>query len=136
MEERKGEVETGRNAETSLGRCLVDGDSVTDSLGRRTRRKTFGMSFAIEAAIVALLVVSPLLTSIAQPQLHNAPPMPIVLGDWHAHHANQPVPIKPTHSVWSEQKHSSQIAFPVPTPKRREDLEADNPAPELPGKPM
>jgi periplasmic protein TonB len=50
-----------------LDRCLVDGDAAAMSSGRRRRRKALGISFAIETG--ALMIVVPLLTSVAQPML-------------------------------------------------------------------
>lgn len=64
----KGNTEPKRtNADTALGRCLVDGDAVTNSRDRRRRRKALGISFAIEVAVLTLLIVAPLMTSVAQP---------------------------------------------------------------------
>lgn len=72
--------------ETALGRCLVDGDAGTKVRDRYRRRKALGISFAIEAAVLALLVIAPLMTSVAQPQLNRIfTPMPIIMRDWHAH---------------------------------------------------
>jgi TonB family protein len=81
------------------------------------------MSLTIETAVLALLVVSPLFTSIAQPQLHSLAPMPIILGVWHAHHANQPASSKPAYSEHQFVEQVSQAVFPVPRPKIREDAE-------------
>ena len=47
-------------SEMALGRCLVDGDPETASLARRTRRKTFGASLAIEVFLLVLLVATTL----------------------------------------------------------------------------
>jgi len=60
--------------EMAFGRCLVEGDPEASSLSRRARRKTFGASIAIEFLLVGLLVVAPLLTSVAKPQLHQILP--------------------------------------------------------------
>jgi protein TonB len=57
-----------------LDRCLVDGDAATLSSGRRRRGKALGISFAIETAALVLLIVVPILTSVAQPRL--SPPTP------------------------------------------------------------
>src|ERR1700687_2593205 len=80
--------------ETALGRCLVDGDAATKVRDRRRRREALGISFAIESLVLALLIVAPLMTSVAQPQLnHIFMPMPIVMGDWQTHSpSQQPVP--------------------------------------------
>ena len=55
----------------ALGRCLVEGDPEATRRARRTRRKTFGVSLAIEFLLLLSLVAAPLLTSVAQPQLHT-----------------------------------------------------------------
>jgi protein TonB len=52
---------------TLLDRCLVDGDAAATASGRRLRRKALGISFAIETVALALLIIAPLWTSIAQP---------------------------------------------------------------------
>ncbi len=76
--------------ETALGRCLVDGDAVTKILDRRRRREALGISFAIESAVLALLIVAPLLTSVAQPQLNRiTPPIPVVMGDWQSRNTSR-----------------------------------------------
>jgi periplasmic protein TonB len=83
-------VPARENTETPLGRCLVDDDMTATSGGHLTRRKAFGLSFGIEAAAVALLIVAPLLTSVAQPQLsHLTRPMIVNLVGWRAHTTNQ-----------------------------------------------
>ena len=58
--------------EMVLGRCLVEGDLEATSRARRTRRKTFGVSLAIEILLLGLLVAAPLLTSVAQPGYFKA----------------------------------------------------------------
>jgi periplasmic protein TonB len=64
----KGRTELERaSTDTALGRCLVDGDAATNSHDRRRRRKALGISLAIEAVALTLLVVAPLMTSVAQP---------------------------------------------------------------------
>jgi protein TonB len=120
MQNRTQEVTEPVPEETSLGRCLVDADTATES---RARRKALGLSFTIEAALLALLVESPLLTSIAQPQLHPLPPMPVLLGVWHARHAQQPASPKVFHSEHQFVYHGSQTVFPAPRPKVREDAD-------------
>jgi protein TonB len=67
--------------EMALGRCLVEGDPETTWRARRTRRKTFGVSLAIEFLLLLSLVATPLFTSLAQPQLHPLlPPQLIFFG--------------------------------------------------------
>ena len=120
MQDRTHGVSEPARKETSLGRCLVDGSTATES---RARRRAFGLSFTIEAIVLAVLVASPLLTSVAQPQLHPLPPMPILLGVWQARHTSQSVSPKMTHSEHPFLVHSSQTAFPAPRPTVREDAE-------------
>jgi TonB family protein len=69
--------------EMALGRCLVDGDPEAMSSARRTRRKTFGFSLAIELSLLLLLVAAPLLSSGAQPHLRQIlPPQLAFFGVW------------------------------------------------------
>lgn len=76
----------GSSAEVGLGRCLVEGDPDSASPGRRSRRKAFGASLVIESFFVVLLVVTPLLTGVAQPQIHRLlPPDLTFFGPWHEH---------------------------------------------------
>ena len=56
------------STDTALGRCLVDGDAATNSRDRRRRQKALGISLAIEAVALTLLIVAPLMTSVAQPR--------------------------------------------------------------------
>jgi periplasmic protein TonB len=120
MQNRTQRAPESAREETALGRCLVGGNTATES---RERRKAFGLSFAIETAVLALLVVSPLLTSVAQPQLHPLPPMPILLGIWPARHANQPASPRVSNSDHQLVVHVSQTVFPAPRSKVREDAE-------------
>jgi protein TonB len=71
------------SSEMGLGRCLVEGDPEATSHARRTRRKTFGVSLAIEVLLLGLLVAAPLLTSIAQPNLSRPTFVPFVFGATH-----------------------------------------------------
>ncbi len=66
-----------------LDRCLVDGDAAVLSSGRRRRRKALGISFAIETAALALLIVVPILTSVAQPKLSQPAPGVYLFGPRH-----------------------------------------------------
>lgn len=60
--------------EVGLGRCLVEGDPGSASPARRSRRKAFGASLAIESLLLTVLVVTPLLTGVAQPQIRQLLP--------------------------------------------------------------
>jgi protein TonB len=108
--------------ETTLARCLVDGDSATKVRDRRRRRKALGISFAIESIVLTLLIVAPLMTSVAQPQFKTIVFVPIAFGGSHAHSSTQPLP-STIHR--SENFHSHSITFmmkpaaqrPVPPPE-------------------
>jgi Gram-negative bacterial TonB protein C-terminal len=72
--------------EMALSHCLVESDPEATTRARRTRRKTFGMSLAIEVLLLGSLVATPLLTSVAQPQLHQIlPPQLTFFGAWREH---------------------------------------------------
>src|SRR5271169_197616 len=95
------------NLELVLGRCMVDGDLEATSRARRTRRKTFGVSLTIEILLLGLLVAAPLLTSGAQPQLHQIlPPQLTFFGSWHEHSRAQ-------HVVPPTRIHNPQIPNPI-----------------------
>src|SRR5260370_41276905 len=66
--------------ESALSRCLVEGDAVTKSRDRRRRGEALGISFAIESAVLALLIVVPLMTSVARPHLNSTLYVPIAFG--------------------------------------------------------
>src|ERR1700687_1442519 len=66
--------------ETGLLRCLVDGDVVTKVRDRRRRREALGISFAIESLVLALLIVAPLMTSVAQPHFNTISYVPFAFG--------------------------------------------------------
>lgn len=83
--ERNTDPEQGTR-EMALGRCLVEGDAQATWRARRDRRKSFGLSLAIEFLLLLLLVATPLLTGVAQPQLHRfLPPQLTFLGDLREH---------------------------------------------------
>ncbi len=87
------------NYDSALTKWLVEGDPAAVSCGRRSRRKALGMSFAIETALLGLLLVAPLLTSVAQPQFHHISlPMPIILSVWHPHNTDRTKVANPIHS--------------------------------------
>jgi protein TonB len=97
----------------ALRRCLVEGDPEATSRARRRRRKAFGVSIAIEGALLVLLVAVPLLTSVAQPQLH--PILPPQLTFFRA---------------WRERDPAHQSAPPTTT--REPELASPFPHPEAP----
>jgi protein TonB len=57
-----------------LGCCLFDADAEATARARRTLRKTFGVSLAIEILMLASLVAAPLFSGVARPYLHSVPP--------------------------------------------------------------
>ena len=103
-----------------LDRCLVDGDAAALSSGRSRRRKALGISFAIEIAALALLIVVPILTSIAQPKLSQPTHGVFLIGAQHAHPigdtkhvpSNSPV-IRSTNVFQFFRGHSSQRPAPA-----------------------
>jgi protein TonB len=62
---------------------LVDGDAVTKVRDRRRRREALGISFIIESVVLALLIVAPLMTSVAQPHSTTTSSMPLAFGGSH-----------------------------------------------------
>lgn len=66
-----------------LGRCLMDGDATQVSSEHRRRRQAFGLSILMETAALALLVIAPLLTSVAKPIFTQPVFTPIALGRVH-----------------------------------------------------
>lgn len=74
------------NIQTSLDRCLVDGNGTTAANGRRLRRKALGISFALETAALAALMIAPLLTSVAQPNFSRIAFVPFIFSEAHAQH--------------------------------------------------
>ncbi|HEV7967786.1 MAG TPA: TonB family protein [Candidatus Acidoferrales bacterium] len=62
-----------------LGRCLVEGDPESTSRARRIRQKTFGVSLAIEILLLGLLVVAPLLGTVARPSFSRPAFGPFIL---------------------------------------------------------
>jgi len=74
---------------TPLDRCLVDGDAAAILSRRRQCRKALGISFAIETAALALLLIVPLMTSIAQPIFSTPDFVQFVSGTKHIHDKGQ-----------------------------------------------
>ena len=80
--------------ESTLGRCLVDADPEVAFVNRRRRNKMFGMSLAIEIVFLVLLIAVPILTTVAQPPVHQSPPAVVTFFGRYPHHpvATQEVP--------------------------------------------
>ncbi len=120
--------------ETVLGRCLVEGDPVTTSLARRARRRTFGVSLAIELSLLALLVAAPLFSSTAQTQLQKiVPPQLAFFGDWHQHIQTQRAAPSATPRTPQISSPIQATGFPeVAVTSRRAQESADSPIPGMP----
>jgi protein TonB len=118
----------------ALGRCLVEGDPDVSLPARRSRRKAFGLSLAIETSLLMLLVVAPLLTSVAQPEIHQIlPPQLTFFGAWRAHNTAQHA-ARPTTALRPETPNPfPPSAPPVTTVDLRRDDEPDVPILDLPG---
>ncbi len=99
-------------SDLTLGRCLVEGDPDASLPARRSRRKAFGLSLAIETSLLMVLVAAPLLTSVAQPQIHQIlSPQLTFFGPWRAHNPAQhaaPLTTAPSPAI--------QNPFPPPAP--------------------
>ena len=78
MQEKIGSKRT--STEVSLGRCLVDGDEFAKSGAFQRRRKALGLSISIEVVTLAIVIVAPLMTSIAQPNYAVREFVPFVFG--------------------------------------------------------
>jgi hypothetical protein len=93
---------------SALGRCLVEGDAATKIRDRRRRGEALGISFAIESAMLALLIIVPLMTSVAQPHLNSTLYVPIAFG-------GSRVPTEPPRAPSSirrfEKFHASSFTF-------------------------
>jgi len=120
-------------SEITLGRCLVEGDPDA-SLPARRRRKAFGLSLAIEASLLMVLVAVPLLTSVAGPQIHQVVPPQLTFFDvWRRHNPAQ-------HAATSTTVRRPEIPNPFPPTAppvtvvdfRREE-EPEVPTLDLPG---
>jgi protein TonB len=120
--------------ELALGHCLVEGDPDATSSARRSRRKAFGVSLAIETSLVMLLVAAPLFNTAAQPQLHQIlPPQLTFFGAWRSHspaqHAASPTTVRRPEIP----NPFPPSAPPVTTVDFRRDEEPDVPILDLPG---
>jgi protein TonB len=130
----KNDPESAKS-EMVLGRCLVEGDQEAMLRARRTRRKTFGVSLGIEMFVLGLLVAAPLLTSVAQPELHQIlPPQLTFFGAWREHNPAQ-------HAGPTTTPYKPEIPNPflqttaphLPANVHRGEEPGDVPIPDLPG---
>ncbi len=111
----KNEPEYSKS-EMALGRCLVDGDLEASSRARRTRRKTFGVSLAIEIGLLMFLLAAPLFTTIAQPNFTRPTFVPFVLGTRHP----KRTALQPTTPVHQPSTyHDDTITYFTDQPPRR-----------------
>src|SRR5580692_63777 len=98
------------STQTSLDRCLVDGDRANAASSRLTRRKALGISFALETVALVLLIIAPLLTSIAQPNFSRTAFVPVVFNESHEQRDIERT-ADPTHIRLN--KLSNAITYPV-----------------------
>jgi protein TonB len=121
--------------EMALGRCLVEGDPEATWRARRDRRKTFGLSLAIEFLLLFLLVATPLLTGVAQPQLHRIlPPQLTFFGALREHSPAQRAESTTTVHIPQIPNPFPQTAPPhMPVDIHRGEEPADVPILDFPG---
>jgi protein TonB len=121
--------------EMPLGRCLVEGDPEAASRARGTHRKTFGLSLAIEFLLVGLVIAVPLLTGVAQPQIHQIlPPQLTFSGVWRERSPTQlatPPTSAHTPLIPNPFLRGTPPGMPVNVP--RSEKPGDVPLPDLPG---
>jgi len=109
----------------------LEGDSATESSHQRSRRNALGLSLAIEAVLLGLLIVSPLLTG-AQPQLRHSPfSVAVVLGTWHSH-GDRNVSSRRTSSVPRFPVPSLSMRPGVPVPVPSEVAQVGGPMEDVP----
>ena len=115
------------DSETVLERCLIDGDASTQARDRFRRGEALGISLFIESAALALLVVAPLLTSVAQPHINSKLNMPVAFGG--SRTPAQP-PRQPSTIRKSEKFHVPTFTFALaptlPRPAAREEENAES----------
>src|SRR5258708_7211254 len=99
---------------TSLDRCLIDADAAANSSVRRLRRKALGISFLIESAALALLMIAPLWSSIAQPNFSKPTFVPFLFG---AHHVHGTRVQRPAPSILPGKHSVSFFGIHVPQPR-------------------
>jgi TonB family protein len=122
------------SSEVVLGRCLVEGDPDATSTARRSRRKAFGVSLAIETSLLMLLVAVPLFTTAAHPQLQQIlPPQLTFFGAWREHNPAQHTASPTTARRPEIPNPFPPSAPPVTTVDFRRDEEPDVPILDLPG---
>jgi protein TonB len=117
------------SADSALGRCLVDGDAATNSRDRRRRRKALGISLAIEAVALAVLIVAPLMISVAQPHYAGAGIVRFVFGGSLTHTPASHLPREIHHAPTLGDHHptfTTNQASPRPAQPTEETNDATN----------
>jgi len=114
--------------ETTLARCLVDGDTATKERDRRRRGKALGISFAIESVVLTLLMAAPLMTTVAQPHLNPTIFVPIAFGGSHSPTQHLPSPIRRF-----ENFHSHSITFTMKPAAQRPAAPPQQDDPQIAG---
>jgi periplasmic protein TonB len=121
-----------RTMQTSLDRCLVDGEMSAASNLRHLRRRALGISFTLEAVALALLIVAPLLTTIAQPNFSRTAFVPFVFSSAHPKHASK-TSSNPARVKLNKLRRG--ITFPVrvhvPAPPATQETDIEIPGGEL-----
>jgi periplasmic protein TonB len=82
-----------------FSRCLVDGDPAIKSLARRGQRKALAISLVVESGLLVLVILSPLLISVARPNLPAASTVPIFRNSpYRGDNVKRPAaPVRPYH---------------------------------------
>jgi len=98
------------NTPSGLARCLVDADPEAVSVSHRRRNKMFGMSLAIEFALLVIVISVPILSGVAQPPVHQN--LPATVTFFGPHPTHQPT----EHLVRTTTRPSHGIPNPFLTP--------------------
>jgi len=122
----KGNESESAALESSLGRCFVDGDAAAAANGSRQRRRALGISLVIETVALALLVIAPMMSSVAQPIFSRSTIDPIFSGMPSGRHLE---PHRPNSHIRVVNRSFPSILFTGGHPKPRP------PAPPIDGGP-
>jgi protein TonB len=117
--------------DTALDRCLVDGDAATNVRDRRRRRRALGISLAIEFVVLALLIIVPLMTSVAQPHFIPVSFVPLAFGASPTHSSSKHPQSGSRHLLGSREHPLTFSPNQTPPPgmqeaKEEEDLPISN----------
>ncbi len=102
-------------AQASFGRCLVDGDPDASARARRSRRKALSVSIVIEAGLLTLVILSPLMTTVAQPHFRRTVYIPFATNTSHRTNPNPKLAPVDRHP-WSN--HNALEFFTTSAPRR------------------